>query len=279
MKPILPALAALVALSLAAPTLAADKTNTAQAATPTLAKVNGVPIPQARFDEALAAARTRGASDSPELRANLKSQLIAQEVFRQEAVKRKLQNDPQVLAARDAAMIQRFLQQNVRPAPVAEDAVRARFDTIITTLGPTEYRTRIIAVADDAKAKEVTDALKAGRADFATLARQHSLLSNAPRGGELDWTSFPQPPIEGQTQGLPLPIAQALTGLKPGTVSGPVAYQGRIFLIQLEEARPTKVPNYNDVKATLRQALEAQALERATAEFVTRLIGAAKIEQ
>ncbi|MRR50194.1 MAG: peptidylprolyl isomerase [Rhodocyclaceae bacterium] len=277
MRPILPALAALVALALATPAVAADKPSAPHAAT--LAKVNGIAIPQTRFDEALATARARGASDSPELRANLKNQLIAQEVFRQEAVKRKLQNDPQVLAARDAAMIQRFLQLNVHPAPVAEDAVRSRFDAIITTLGPTEYRARIIAVADESKAREVTDALKAGSADFATLARQHSLLANAQRGGELDWTSFPLPPVEGQTQRLPLPFAQTLTGLKPGTVSGPVAYQGRIFLIQLEEARPTKVPNYNDVKATLRQALEAQALERATAQFVTGLISAAKIEQ
>jgi peptidyl-prolyl cis-trans isomerase C len=278
MKRILPFLAPLL-LALTPAAQAAGVAKSAPLSGSVVAKVNGVAIPQARFDEALAAVRARGTPDSPELRANIKNQLIAREVFRQEAVKRKLQNDPLVLDARDSAMIQRFLLLNVRPVPVADEAVRARFDAIVTTLGPTEYHARIIAVANDAKAKDVIDTLKAGRADFATLARQTSQLPNAQRGGELDWTSFPQPPVEGRTQGLPLPIAQALTALKPGAVSAPIAYQGGVYLVQLDESRPTKVPNYDDVKATLRQALEAQALERATAEFVTRLIGAAKIEQ
>lgn len=247
--------------------------------TPAAARVNGVPIPMARFDDALRLAVAQGKADTPELRATIRNQLIAREVFRQEAVKRGWQNDPQVLEARESAMIQRYLKDAVRPEPVAEAAVRARYESIVAGLGEREFHFRLIAVADETQAKQLLATLKAGQADFAALARQHSLLPSRDKGGEMDWISFKTPAEEGHTQGLPLPLANAVAALPAGALAAsPIPWQGRWYLIRMDEVRPTHIPAYDEVKAALRRALEAQALEKATAELVARLIANAKIQ-
>jgi peptidyl-prolyl cis-trans isomerase C len=247
---------------------------------PAVAQVNGVAISQARFDQALAAARQQGNVDSPQLRIVIKNQLIATEIMRQAAQKRGYQNDPQVLEVRDAAMIQKFLKESVKPALVAETAVRARYDAIVGELGDQEWHYRIIAVADAAKAADLLAQLKTGKADFAELARANSLLPSRERGGEMDWVSFKTPIQEGHTQGLPTPVAQALSALPSGAVSAePVLWDGKQIILRVEEARPTRVPEYDAVKASLRQVLETQALEKATVEFVTQLVSTARIQQ
>jgi len=247
--------------------------------TPVAASVNGVPIPMARFDEALRLSIAQGKADTPELRAAIRNQLIALEVFRQEAVKRGWQNDPQVLEARDSAMIQRYLKDAVRPEPVAEAAVRTRYESIVASLGEREFHFRLIAVADETKARELLAVLKAGQADFAALARQHSLLPSRDKGGEMDWISFKTPAEEGHTQALPLPLANAVAALPAGALTAaPISWQGRWYLIRMDEVRPTHIPTYDEVKAALRRALEAQALEKATAELVVRLLANAKIQ-
>ncbi|MEN6586580.1 MAG: peptidyl-prolyl cis-trans isomerase [Sulfuricella sp.] len=267
-----------ILLSIVAGEAAAAK-NSAAKETPAAARVNGIPIPMARFDDALRLAIAQGKPDTPELRTAIRNQLIAREVFRQEAVKRGWQNDPQVLEARDAAMIQRYLKDAVRPEPVAESAVRARYESIVAGLGEREFHFRLIAVADETQAKQILTTLKAGQADFAALARQHSLLPSRDKGGEMDWISFKTPAEEGHTQGLPLPLANALAALPAGAVTAaPISWQGRWYLARMDEVRPTHIPAYDEVKAALRRALEALALEKATAELVVRLIANAKIQ-
>lgn len=247
--------------------------------TPAAARVNGVSIPMARFDEALHLAIAQGKADTPELRAAIRNQLIAREVFRQEAIKRGWQNDPQVLEARDSAMIQRYLKDAVRPEPVAETAVRARYESIVAGLGEREFHFRLIAVADETKSRELLAVLKAGQADFAALARQHSLLPSRDKGGEMDWISFKTPAEEGHTQGLPLPLANAVAALPTGALAAsPIPWQGRWYLTRMDEVRPTHIPAYDEVKVALLRALEAQALEKTTAELVVRLIANAKIQ-
>lgn len=246
---------------------------------PVVARVNGTPISQARFERALAQAKAMGAADSEALRAAIRNQLIARELFRQQAEKQKLHNDPQVLEARDNAMIQLYLQREIKPAPVSEEQVRAQYDAIVATLGSQEYKARLIEVADAALADTLAAQLKAEPARFAELAQTHSSAPSAQRGGELDWVSFPTPVQEGKTQGLPLPIAQALAALGAGQVTErPIAFNGRYYLIKLDEVRPTQVPDYAKASVPLRAMLERRALEQATADLVARLIKNAKIE-
>ncbi|MFC5475791.1 peptidyl-prolyl cis-trans isomerase [Paraherbaspirillum soli] len=246
-----------------------------------IAKVNAVELTEAQLQRAV---QLSGLPDSPTLRAALKDQMVSRELFRQQAEKtHRYEQRPEVKQAmqeaKDLAITQLYLRDAIKPAPVTDAQIKARFDGIIASLGAQEYKARLIQVADDAAASAALAQLKAG-ADFGQLAQSISLAANKVRGGELDWISFKLPAQEGQTQSLPLPIAQAIAQLPAGGISAaPVSWNNSSYIVKLEQVRPTQVPQYDAVKATLRQMLEAQALEKATIELVSGLVQAAKIQQ
>src|SRR5450830_338937 len=246
-----------------------------------VAIVNGQKILETQVQATI---KLTGLPDSPQLRNAVKGQLVARELFRQQAAKNPaLENRPEVKKAmqdaKEAAMVQVYLRDAIKPAPVTDDMVRAQFNVIVDSLGPNEYKARVIQVADDASAQKVLEQLKAG-ADFAALAGKLSLANNKARGGELEWISFKLPAQEGKTQNLPLPIAQAISQLTPGALtSTPVVWNNERYIIRLDQLRPTQIPQFDDVKAALRQTLERQALERATLTVVGDLTKSAKIQQ
>lgn len=240
-------------------------------------KVNGTTIPESRFEALLKTALAAGNPDTPELRAALRTQLLTQETLRQAALKKGYDKHPAVLATRDDAMIRQYLAGEARPEPIAEQAVRARYDAIVASLGEKEFKASLIAVTAADAAREILAAVGKG-ADFAEQARRRSILPSAATGGALDWVSYPLPAQEGRTQGLPLPIATALATLPVGGISAdPIVIDGRYYLLRLDEARPTRVPNYAEAAPALRQALEGQARERAAAALTARLLKEARL--
>ncbi len=246
-------------------------------------RVNGHAISRLQFDTALRIAMAQGAADSPELRSTLRAQMIAQELMRQEALKLNLQNDPAVIAAREQAgmlaMMQRYVSTTARPTVVTEEAVHKRYEEVVASLGEQEYKSRAIAVDSEATAQEALARLRKQEGSFDEIARKYSVLPSASAGGQMDWVSFKQPLKEGHTQGIPLPMANALVALKPGSVlAEPIAYDGKFYIVGLDQVRPTQVPKYDDVKDALRKALESQAAEKATAALISRLINSARIE-
>lgn len=68
--------------------------------------------------------------------------------------------------------------------------------------------------------------------DFANLARQYSQDPSANGGGELEWLSINEIPIE---------IAQSIEPLKDGQLTDPISYQGRVLLIQLLKRREVSI--------------------------------------
>jgi len=254
----------------------------AQGAGPPVATVNGVAIAQSTFDQALQRALNQGGADTPELRAAVKSQLIARELFAQEARKRKLDRDPGVIAAveeaRTNAMVTRYLNEAIKPKPVTEEDVRAQYERIKATLGPEEYKLRLIVTREKARADEALAAARLGRS-FAALAQQYSIAPSARRGGELDWVSFRSPAMEGQTGGLPLALAQAVEKMKQGDVSSALPLGEQWLVVRLEEKRATVVPTLEQARPALHNMLAARELERATTELVGALVKGAKITQ
>jgi peptidyl-prolyl cis-trans isomerase C len=254
----------------------------AQGSTEPVATVNGVPIAQSTFQQALQRALNQGSADTPELRAALKSQLIARELFVQEAQKQNLANDPLVIAAveeaRANAMVTLYLNQSIKPKPVTEADVRDQYEKIKATLGPEEYKLRIIVTRDKARVEEALAAARLGQ-PFAALAQQYSVVPSARRGGELDWVSFKSPAQEGKTSGLPLVVAQAVEKMRQGDVSDPLPFNKQWLIVRLEEKRPTVVPTFEQARPALHNMLAARALERATSDLVRTLVTGAKITQ
>lgn len=261
---------------------AAKKPADAAAALPAdaVASVNGVPITQAQIDEAV---RVSKAPDTPALRTALKNQLIARELFRQAALKQHYDTKPQVLAAveqaKTLAMTQAYLSDQVKPVPVTEADVKARYDAIVATLGENEYKPSVIAVNDADTAKQIIARLKKGE-DFAKLAQQFSKGPAAAQGGALNWISFKTPIEAGHTQNWPQPLAEALVKLPQGGLTRePVQVGDAYWIVRADDKRPTQVPTFDQAKDTLRQQLEQVAMEKATAQVVADLIRGARIQQ
>ena len=263
------------------PAGAAPATATATADKP-LATVNGVAIPQKLYEHAVKQAIAQGNPDTPQLREAVKAQLIARELFVQEAAKQKLDKDPQVLAAAEEAkrnaMLQKYLQGQIQVKQVTEEDVKAHYEKAKAALGAKEFQLRAIMLNSEQRAREVRDQAVKGK-DFAELARQWSLAPSATRGGELGWVSFKTPAKDGETQGLPLPIAQAVEKLQKGKVTEPVAVQNTWWLVRLEDVRATKAPSFDQAKPNIYRMLQAKELERATGELFARLSKSATIAQ
>ena len=71
--------------------------------TASVAKVNGVAIPQARLDFMVKAAVAQGQPESSEMRNKLRENLIAEEIIAQEAQKKGLDRDPDVITQTELA--------------------------------------------------------------------------------------------------------------------------------------------------------------------------------
>lgn len=246
-----------------------------------VAIVNGTQITQAQLDRAVAQS---GVAANPNVVLAIKQQLVARELFRQQAAKNpayeKLPAVKQAMQeAHDAAITQAWLKDNIKPAPVTDAQVKARYDAIVSSLGDKEYKPRVIQVGDDVTATQVITQLKQG-GDFNKLAQQYSTAPNKARGGEMDWVSFKVPVEEGKTQNLPLPVAREIAALALGATSAaPVDVGSQRFIVKVDAIRPTQVPAYDAAKPAIKQALEAAELERATVAVVGGLLKSAKVVQ
>jgi len=246
-----------------------------------VAIVNGVQITQAQLDRAVAQS---GAGTNPNVIQAVKQQLIARELFRQQAAKNpaydKLPAVQQAVKdAHDAAVTQAWLKDNIKPSPVTDKQIKAHYDTVVSSLGDKEYKARVIQVGDDVTATQVITQLKQGT-DFAKLAQQYSTAPNKTRGGELDWASFKVPVEEGKTQNLPPALAREIAALPAGGVSAaPVEAGSQRFIVKVDAVRPTQIPAFDAVKPAIKQALETAELERATVQVVGALLKNAKVVQ
>jgi len=245
-----------------------------------IAVVNGVPIAQTQLDLAL---RASNQPDTPQIRQTLKLELIAREIFRQGAEKAHYGAKPEVQAAMEQAKAnaetQLYLKDNIHPELVTDAQVKARYDEIVASLGQEDYKPRVIIVADDTTAATVLTQLKGGAA-FDALARQDSVGPTKASGGEMAWVSFKTPVTEGKTQGLPVPVAQALTQLPVGGITPTAIVVGNErVIVKLDAKRPTQVPTFDQAQETVRNQLQAIALEKATATFVGAQMKTATVQQ
>lgn len=245
-----------------------------------VARVNSVLITQ---DQVAATLKAANAPDTPQTRTAIKNQLIARELFRQAAEKQHYDTRPQVIEAaeqaKSLAMTQAYLRDQVKPSPVTDADVKARYDAIVATLGDKEYKPSVIAVKDEATAKDVLAQLKKGT-DFAQLAKQYSQGPAAAQGGAMNWVSFKTPVQQGATQGWPQPIAEAMVKLpQGGLTTTPVQVGDAFWIVKMDQSRATQIPDFETTKPALRQQLEQVALQKATAQVVVDLMKSATIQQ
>lgn len=250
--------AALVAL-LAVPALAQN-----------LAVVNGKPVPSSRVKALQQQVEASGRPVTPEVMAQIKEELIAREVFMQEARKRGLDASDdyktQLELARQTILIRQLFADFQKKNPVTDADIKAEYDKFVKENGGKEYRARHILVETEADAKALIAEIKKG-GSFEELAKKASKdPGSGANGGDLDWASAGNYVAE---------FSDALTKLAKGKMTEtPVKTQFGFHIIRLDDVRDAQLPKFDDVKPQIKQQLEQQKLGK----FQEDLRAKAKIE-
>ena len=176
-------------------------------------------------------------------------------VASQEVEKRKLQDDPGVTTALELQRLKVLSNAAVaamsREVEVSDEELKQAYEQVKKQAERTEYKARHILVKDEAEAKKLIKELDK-KADFAELAKKHSLGPTAKNGGELEWFDQSQ---------MVQPFADAVAAMKPGTYSKePVQTQFGWHVIKLEETRMAEPPAFEDIKPQLTAMVQRQKI-------------------
>lgn len=235
-----------------------------------VAVVNNKPIPQKRVDEFVDMLKAQGRPDTPELRTAVKQELIARELFVQEAEKQGLQKTPEVQRGLDQArqdlMIRALIQDYLKKHPVTDDQIKAEYDKLkAQTAGQKEYKARHILVDTEDQAKKIIADLNNG-AKFEDLAKQSKDTGSAAHGGELDWN----PPSTFVKE-----FSDAMVKLDKGKyTTTPVKTQFGYHVIELEDVRDVQPPPLAQVRPQIQQELERREIQKLQSDLRAK----AKIE-
>ena len=240
------------------------------AAAQNVAIVNGKPVPTARVDMLASQLAKSGRPVPPEMQAQLKDEVIAREVFMQEAQKRGLDASDdykaQMELARQTILIRELFADYQKKNPVTDAEIQAEYDKFASANGGKEYKARHILVEKEDEAKAIIASLKKG-GKFDEIAKKQSKdPGSGANGGDLDWASANSYVPE---------FSQAMVKLNKGkTTDAPVQSQFGWHIIRVDDVRDAQLPKMEEVKPQIAQQLQQQKL----VAFQENLRKSAKVE-
>lgn len=236
--------AALVAL-LAAPAFAQN-----------IAVVNGKPVPTSRLTALKQQIERSGRPVTDDMLGQIKDEIVAREVFMQEARKRGLDASDdyknQLELARQTILIRELFADFQKKNPVTDADIQAEYDKFVAANGGKEYHARHILVETEDQAKSLIAEIKKG-AKFEELAKKHSKdPGSGANGGDLDWAAA----------GSYVPeFSAAMTQLEKGQMTdAPVKSQFGFHIIRVDDVRQAQLPKLEEVKPQIAQQLQQQKL-------------------
>jgi peptidyl-prolyl cis-trans isomerase C len=222
------------------------------------AVVNGKPIPKARVDEFVEALAAQGRPDSPQLRELVREELIAREIFVQEAEKAGLAKSTEVQRqlenTRQDILIRALIRDHLEKNPVKDEDVKAEYENLKKEASASgkEYKARHILVDEEDAAKKIIADLGKGE-KFEALAKQSKDPGSASNGGDLGWNTASTFVKE---------FSDAMVGLEKGkTVQEPVKTQFGYHVIRLDDVRDAAPPPLEQVEPQIQQQLERQKIQ------------------
>ncbi len=244
------------------------------AALPALAQnvaiVNGKPIPKERVEVLKDQVQRSGREVSPEMEGQIKEEVIAREIFMQEAQKRGLEASAdykaQMELARQTILIRELFNDYQTKNPVTDAEIKAEYDKFVAANSGKEYKASHILVEKEDEAKAIIASIKKG-AKFADIAKKQSKdPGSGANGGDLDW---------GNPSSYVSEFTEALIKLSKGQMTQtPVKSQFGWHIIRLDDTRNAQLPKLDEVKPQVAQQLQQQKL----AKFQEDLRAKAKVE-
>jgi peptidyl-prolyl cis-trans isomerase C len=234
-----------------------------------IAIVNGKAVPTSRVEALAQQVARSGRPITPDVEAQIKEEVIAREIFMQEAQKRGLDATPeyktQIELARQTILIRELFAEFQKTSAVSDADVQAEYDKFVAANGGKEYRARHILVETQAQADAVLASLKKG-GKFEDIAKKQSKdPGSGANGGDLDWAAAGNYVKE---------FSDAMVALNKGQVSAPVKSQFGFHIIRLDDVREAQLPKMDDVKPQIVQQMTQQRM----ATFQQELRAKAKVE-
>ena len=259
-KQLLPSLVAAAVLGTAA--LSASAQN--------LAIVNGKPVPMERVTALKQQIERSGRQVPPEMDAQIKEEIIAREIFMQEAAKRGLDASPaykqQMQLARETILIRELFADFQKKNPVSEAEIKAEYNKFVAANAGKEFRASHILVDSEDRAKAIIAEIKAGK-KFEDIAKKESKdPGSGAQGGDLGWAS----PANYVPE-----FTEAMVKLqKGGLTAAPVKSQFGWHVIRVDDVREAQMPSLEDVKPQIAEQLEQQKMM----QFQENLRAKAKVQ-
>jgi peptidyl-prolyl cis-trans isomerase C len=235
-----------------------------------IAIVNGKAVPKARAEALAQQVARSGRPITPDVEAQIKEEVIAREIFMQEAQKRGLDATDdfkaQIELARQTILIRELFAEFQKTAAVTDADVQAEYDKFVAANGGKEYRARHILVETEAQANAILASLKKG-GKFEDIAKKQSKdPGSGANGGDLDWAA---------PGNFVKEFSDAMIALKKGEVTpAAVKSQFGFHIIRLDDVREAQLPKLEDVKPQISQQLQQQRM----ATFQQELRAKAKVE-
>jgi peptidyl-prolyl cis-trans isomerase C len=187
----------------------------------------------------------------------LVDELVQREVLVQDAIQKKLDQSPEVIAQLDAAkkaiLTQASLQNYLKANPITDADIKKEYESKVGGANGTEYKASHILVKTEDEAKKLIAELDKG-GKFAKLANKHSLdAKESQNGGDLGWFSPSQ---------MVAPFSEAVAKLEKGKYTKtPVKTQFGWHVILSEDSRKQTAPPLEAVKEQLTPMLQRQKIQ------------------
>ena len=221
-----------------------------------IAVVNGKPVPSSRVEVLKQQVERSGRQVTPDVLAQIKEELVAREIFMQEAKKRGLDASDdyknQIELARQTILIRELFADFQKKNPVTDADIQAEYAKFVAANGGKEYRARHILVEKEDEAKALIADIKKG-AKFEDLAKKASKdPGSGANGGDLDWAAA----------GSYVPeFSDAMVKLDKGQMTeAPVKSQFGYHIIRVDDVREAQLPKLEEVKPQIAQQLQQQKL-------------------
>ncbi len=221
-----------------------------------VAIVNGKAVPKTRLDALTQQIERSGRPVTPDMQAQLREEVIAREIFMQEADKLGLgatdSFKAQMELARQTLLIRELFADYEKKNPITDAMLKAEYDKFAATNGGKEYKARHILVEKEADAKTIIASLKKG-GKFEDIAKKQSKdTGSGANGGDLDWAN--------PTSYVP-EFSEAMTKLNKGQLTeAPIKTQFGFHVIRVDDIRDIKLPVFDEVKPQIAQQMQQERL-------------------
>ena len=235
-----------------------------------VAIVNGKAIPKDRLEALAQQVARSGRPVTPDMQGQLRDEVIAREIFTQEAHARGLDTTDdyknQLELTKQSILIRELFADFQKKSPVTDEEVKAEYDKFAAANSGKEFRARHILVEKEDEAKKIIAQLKKG-GKFEAIAQKSSKdTGSGAKGGELDWAA----PASYVKE-----FAEALVALGKGKTSDtPVKSQFGFHVIRVDDVRDAQLPKFEDVKPQILQ----QLMQQKTNSYIEELRAKARIE-